>query len=280
MSRPGRHKLLVDGLIVGLLFWIAPRPGTRAPDADLVARESRSAHGGPSLAESLFASATELDQSLRGQPTESRTTSEYRHAIDAYAMVVRTGIDPDLSAESLAHAADLMREMADGSGDYALYRQAIEAYRKVISEYSQSNLVAYSLLSIAQINEENLQDLDGAAAAYSEIVRHFPKSVMGREARAVLDRFDDELRARDPAPDVELTRATATRDTDARARLNNVRNFNGPDYARVVLDLSDGAQYSDRRIESNRIGIRLTGAAVDPTLQGRRFITSRSGLLK
>jgi N-acetylmuramoyl-L-alanine amidase len=280
MSRPGRHKLLVDGLIVGLLFWIAPRPGTRAPDADLVARESRSARGGPSLAESLFASATELDQSLRGQPTESRTASEYRHAIDAYAMVVRTGIDPDLSAESLAHAADLMREMADGSGDYALYRQAIEAYRKVISEYSQSNLVAYSLLSIAQINEENLQDLDGAAAAYSEIVRHFPKSVMGREAHAVLDRFDDELRARDPAPDVVLTAATATGDTATRARLNNVRNFNGPDYARVVLDLSDGTQYADRRIESNRIGIQLTGAAVDPTLQGRRFITSRSGLLK
>jgi N-acetylmuramoyl-L-alanine amidase len=277
MSRPRRHKLLVDGIIIALLFWIAPRPGTRAPDADLVARESRSAHE-PSLAQSLFDSANDLDQSLRGQSTESRTRSEYRHAIDAYVMVVRTGIDPDLSAESLAHAADLMREMADGSGDYAFYRQAIEAYRRVISEYPQSNLVAYSLLGIAQINEENLQDLDGAAAAYSEIVRHFPNSVMGREARAVLDRFDDELRARDAAPDVELNAAAPTADT--RARLNNVRNFNGPEYARVVLDLSDGAKYVDRRIDGNRIGIQLDGAAVDPALQGRRFITQRSGLLK
>src|SRR5262249_54551971 len=228
MSRPGRRKLLLKGIIVGLLFGVAPRPGVHAPDADLVARESRSSHA-LTLAESLFDSAWEMDQNLRRQPAELRTPSDYRHAIDAYNIVVRTGIDPGRSAESLARAADLMREMADGSGDYSLYRQAIQTYRNVVTEYAQSSLVAYSLLSIAQINEENLQDLDGAAAAYKEILRYFPNSVMGREAGAVLDRFDDELANRDKTPDVQLTSSTSNGELTDLPRLNNVRNFNGPE---------------------------------------------------
>jgi N-acetylmuramoyl-L-alanine amidase len=221
-----------------------------------------------------------MDQNLRRQPAELRTPSDYRHAIDSYNMVVRTGIDPGRSAESLARAADLMREMADASGDYSLYRQAIQTYRKVVTEYAQSSLVAYSLLSIAQINEENLQDLDGAAAAYKEILRYFPNSVMGREAGAVLDRFDDELANRDKTPDVQLTPSTSNGELTDLPRLNNVRNFNGPDYARVVLDLSQGTRYADRRIENSRVGIFISGGAVDSSLQGRRFITRGSGLLK
>src|SRR5262249_30953264 len=170
--------------------------------------------------------------------------------------------------------------MADGSGDYSLYRQAIQTYRKVVTEYAQSSLVAYSLLSIAQINEENLQDLDGAAAAYKEILRYFPNSVMGREAGAVLDRFDDELANRDKTPDVQLTSSTSNGELTDLPRLNNVRNFNGPEYARVVLDLSQGTRYADHRIENSRVGIFISGGAVDSSLQGRRFITRGSGLLK
>ncbi len=61
--------------------------------------------------------------------------------------------------------------------------------------------------------------------------------------------------------------------------LTNVRNFTGPDYARVVVDLSDQARYTERRA-GNRLSIQLSGAAVSSSLFGRRFIVGDGSLLK
>jgi N-acetylmuramoyl-L-alanine amidase len=61
--------------------------------------------------------------------------------------------------------------------------------------------------------------------------------------------------------------------------LNNVRNFGGPDYARIVLDLSEGVTHSARR-DRNLVSIRLTGAAVARSLYGRRFILADGNLLQ
>jgi N-acetylmuramoyl-L-alanine amidase len=63
------------------------------------------------------------------------------------------------------------------------------------------------------------------------------------------------------------------------AALTNVRSFGGPDYARVVIDLSDQALYSERRA-GNRLSIQLGSAAVSSALFGRRFIVGEGGLLK
>src|SRR5689334_2970235 len=53
--------------------------------------------------------------------------------------------------------------------------------------------------------------------------------------------------------------------------LTNVRNFSGPDYARVVIDLSEQARYNEHRT-GNKLIIQLNSTAVSPSLNGRRFI--------
>jgi N-acetylmuramoyl-L-alanine amidase len=107
--------------------------------------------------------------------------------------------------------------------------------------------------------------------------------VLAREARAVLARFEAQLGHRPVDVTVSGERIRAGSVSDelmATPRLTNVRSFSGPDYARVVIDLSDQTQYVERREASNRLSVQLSGALVSSSLLGRRFIVGESSLLK
>src|SRR5262249_37763772 len=287
MSRARLYRLLVNVVLMALLFGTAPRHtadlGDQALKHNIIGAGEASGEGlegefvdAPPFQLELFQAATELSRSLHERSLESRTGSDYRQAIDAYDTVARMGADERLAARSLARAADLMREMADAAGDYALYNRAIENFRKIVNQYPQSNYVGYSLISIAQIYEESLQDLDGAASAYRDLVNYFPRSVLAREAGAILARYEPELgkASRSPARLVDdkarPLAGPAGRPSDI-TWLNNIRNFAGPDYARVVIDLSDGTRFRASKSGNNKILISLT-ASVARTLDGRRFI--------
>jgi N-acetylmuramoyl-L-alanine amidase len=275
MQLPGRDKVIVSGIIFALVFCLTVRPVLNAADPT-----SSSLRNRDSLAENLFRYASDLSAGLHGRPLDERSASDYHRALDAYGQVIRLNTDNYFSGESLARRAELLREMADATGDSALYQQSIEAFRNIVLEHPRSAFVGDALIGIAQIYEESLQDLDGAAAAYRELISYFPSSVLAREARAVLARFEGQLKNR-PA-DVMISRNI----TDQKAhelpgspRLTNVRNFSGPDYARVVVDLSDEARYVERR-SGNRLSIQLSSAAVSSSLSGRRFIVGEGSLLK
>ena len=261
---------MASGIIFALVFCLTVRPVLNAADPE------SSANAPSSLAERLFRDASDLSRAMHERPSDERNANDYRRALDAYGQVIRLNTDNYFSAESLARRAELLREMADANGDSALYQQAIASYRSIIVEHPHSSFVGDALMGIAQIYEENLQDLDGAAAAYRELISYFPKSVLAREARAMLARFETEL-GRRPA-DVVIANESADR-LSGLPRLTNIRNFGGPDYARVVIDLSDQAHFSGRRA-GNKLSIELSDAAVSSSLYGRRFILSDSSLLK
>ena len=271
MQWQGRYKLIVSGVVFALVFCMTVRPVLNAADPD-----SSGSRNPSSLADKLFRYANDLGRAIHDRPLEERSVSDYRRALDAYGQVIRLNTDNYFSAESLARKAELLREMADATGESALYQQAIEAYRGVVAEHTHSTFVGEALTGIAQIYEENLQDLDGAAAAYKELISHFPSSVLAREARAVMARFDAQLKHR--PVDVMIAGGSVDRPTGTPT-LTNVRNFSGPDYARVVVDLSDQARYAERR-SGNRLSIQLSSAAVSSTLFGRRFIVGDGSLLK
>jgi N-acetylmuramoyl-L-alanine amidase len=272
MQRAGRNKLIVSVTVFAVVFCLTVRPVLNAADPSITSSPAPS-----SLADKLFRYASDLGRSLHDRPLEERSAGDYRRALDAYAQVVRLNTDNYFSAESLVRKAELLREMADANGDSALYQQSIEAYRGVVAEHPHSAFVGDALIGIAQIYEENLQDLDGSAAAYRELISHFPSSVLAREAGAVLTRFEAQLKNR--PVDVTISSAPSTGRLTRVPGLTNVRSFGGPDYARVVIDLSEPARFSEHR-DGNRLSIRLDGAAVSPSLYGRRFIVGEGGLLK
>jgi N-acetylmuramoyl-L-alanine amidase len=268
-------KLTLRGFVLALVVCLCARP-----TLNVAKTEDAVTHKPASLSESLFLYANELNRSLHDQPLDKRSLSQYRHALDSYNQIVRLNTDTHYSAESLARMAELLREMADASGDSALYQEAIETYRRILSEHPGSSFVGDSLVNIALVYEENLQDLDGAAAAYKELIEHFPSSVMAREARAVLVRFERQLRNR--APDVLARdgRDLAAGPEPGGPRLTNIRNFTGTDYARIVIDLSDPVSFSGSKVGPNRLVVKLSDSAVSRSLAGRRFIVGESGLLK
>jgi N-acetylmuramoyl-L-alanine amidase len=287
--------VFVNVVLMALLFGTAPRHTAdlrdQASNHDLIGAGEASGEGlegefldAPPFQRDLFHSANELNRSLHERSLETRAASDYRRAIDAYDTVARMGTDERLAARSLAQAADLMREMADAAGDYILYNAAVENFRKIVRQYPQSSYVGYSLISIAQIYEESLQDLDGAASAYRDLVNYFPNSVLAREAGAVLSRYEAALGSTGHSPDVVVddksrTLSGATDGATDVTWLNNVRNFAGPDYARVVIDLSDSRGFKANRSGNDKIVINLA-AAVARTLDGRRFIIRDSRFLK
>src|SRR5262249_25109655 len=75
------------------------------------------------------------------------------------------------------------------------------------------------------------------------------------------------------------TRAGPARRPAEISWLKNIRNFAGPDYARVVIDLSDGTRFRASKSGNNKILISLT-ASVARTLDGRRFIIRDNRFLK
>jgi N-acetylmuramoyl-L-alanine amidase len=295
MSRARLYRLSVNVVLMALLFGTAPRHTADLGDQpfkhDLIGAGEASGEGlegdfldAPPFQRDLFQAATDLTRSLHERSLESRTGSDYRQAIDAYDTVARMGADERLAARSLARAADLMREMADAAGDYALYNKAIENFRQIVKQYPQSNYVGYSLISIAQIYEESLQDLDGAASAYRDLINYFPHSVLAREAGAILARYEAEIGRARQSPDVLVddkarTLAVPVERASTLTWLNNVRNFAGPDYARVVIDLSDSTGFKAAKSGSDRVSIKLA-ASVARTLDGRRFIIRDSRFLK
>jgi len=258
-------------VVFSVVFCLTARPVLNAADP-----ERTSSLAEASLADRLFAYANEITHALRQLPSDDRGESDYRRALDAYSQVIRLNTDNHVSSESLIRRGDLLREMADAKGDSALYQQAISAYRSVVVEHPHSAFVGDALIGIAQINEESLQDLDGAAAAYKELVSYFPSSVLAREANAVLARFDAQLKNR--PVDVVISPGNLERGSRQPA-LTNIRSFGGPDYARVVIDLSGRAGYNERRA-GNRLSIQIDRAVVSSSLSGRRFIVGAGGLLK
>lgn len=293
-----RKKLAVDAVLLLVFSCAAPRPTVNAPDfggRDITLIGIREVSGQPGgdylessspLARNLFMSAAELDNELHQRPIEARTKGDYLRVIDSYMMVNRVGTDERLAGESLWRSANTMREIADTMGDYTLYRKAIRTFHQIIDEHPRSNYVGEALLGIAQICEENLQDLKGAAEAYRAIIGYFPNSVLARESKAILSRFQSELLERNGQPDVILPDAEneLTDESTAAAHqgvtLENLRNYTGPDYSRIVLDLSDEAVLNRKSVQNNQVSLELGGVRVSPALHGRRFIIRDSRFLK
>ncbi|MEW6210542.1 MAG: N-acetylmuramoyl-L-alanine amidase [Acidobacteriota bacterium] len=273
MQKQKRKRLAARALVFAMVFYLAARPTLNAADPVTADRGPRS------LAEKLFQHANSLSSTLHNKPFDDRTDGEYLMAIDSYNQVALLNTDSHFAADALARIAELQREMAHSTGDSALYQKAIDTFRLITAEHPNSAFVGDALIQIARIYEENLQDLDGAAAAYREMIEHFPSSVLAREARAVLARLDAQLANRPVDVVVPLERVAQPEGIEG-LQITNVRNFSGPDYARVVVDLSGEVSYSERRAGESRFSIQVNRAAVSPSLYGRRFIVPQSTLLR
>jgi N-acetylmuramoyl-L-alanine amidase len=64
------------------------------------------------------------------------------------------------------------------------------------------------------------------------------------------------------------------------ARITNIESSSGPNYGSVIIDLSRATSYVAQRADKNQIVIRMTEAAISPSLDQRVFTLGESGLIK
>ncbi|HQR37479.1 MAG TPA: N-acetylmuramoyl-L-alanine amidase [Blastocatellia bacterium] len=239
------------------------------------------------LPERIYASAASEEAALKQRAFEDRSPDDYPRVIDLYRQVTQASTVAELRDRAEMRMADLTREMALRTGDAAQFVESIDLYRRLVINSPDSPYLGEALTAIADIYERQIQDVDGAMAAYREIARRFPHSVSGREADANLARLDPSMSGGDTGTDIIGTVTTpgaeiavvTSADTPVAGRVVNIRSFAGPDYARIVVDLNRGIQYNEKR-DGTRVSYHLPGVELSQTLVGRRLSTPRGSILR
>lgn len=229
-----------------------------------------------SASDELMHRAALLIRDLHRRDAASREESEYLNLVAVYERAVRLDESRMTGDAALAAAAETYREMAIQFKKQRYFYSAIESYGAILKQYPNGPFLTRALTGMAHIHEYDLQEPESAARAYSDIIRRFPESVTAREAEACLVRLQKAAGDRNPADVIEVH---SDEDAAGIATVSQVRHFSGPDYARVILDLSVTTQY-ERKMEGSSLVIKLPTAKVSPLISQLQTVASPGGMLK
>jgi N-acetylmuramoyl-L-alanine amidase len=112
-------------------------------------------------------------------------------------------------------------------------REAISQYLEMVDRFPKSNLADDALYAAGQIAETRLKDQAAAYRYYRWLVDQLPQGDMVKRASARLAVLPEP--APEPAPPVRDTSYSFVADSP---RLERIRYWSGPEYTRVVFDLT------------------------------------------
>ncbi|MBX7219152.1 MAG: N-acetylmuramoyl-L-alanine amidase [Blastocatellia bacterium] len=229
-----------------------------------------------SAAHSMLERAILLKNSIANHPPATRTETDYLDLIGVYQRALRLDEDHSLGDLALLGQAETYRQMGVQFQKQRYFYSAIQSYTDILQQYPVSAHTTRSLVGTAQIYEQDLQDKNEAARAYAEIITRYPSSVSAREAQASLARLGYTVGERDPLNVIE---AHSQDDTDGIATVSQVRHFSGPDYARVILDVSVMASY-EKSLNGSTLIVRVPQAKLSSLLPLKQIATGTGGMLK
>jgi N-acetylmuramoyl-L-alanine amidase len=229
-----------------------------------------------SASDELMHRAALLIRDLHRRDAASREESEYLNLVGVYERAVRLDETRMTGDAALAAAAETYREMALQFKKQRYFYSAIECYGAILKQYPNGPFLTRALTGMAHIHEHDLQEPEAAARAYSDIIRRFPQSVTAREAEACLVRLQKGSGGINGNDVIEVH---SDEDAAGIATVSQVRHFSGPDYARVILDLSVTTQY-ERKMEGSSLVIKLPTAKVSPLISQLQNVSAPGGMLK
>jgi len=165
-------------------------------------------------------------QGLAEDGPRARDAEAWRSVADRFrrARAEASGAD---RADDALYMAGICYERANAlSGDAADQDAAVAAYQELVAAYSSSRLADDALLRAARVRE--LQgDTGGAATLYRRLLSDYPAGDMAGSARRRLGRVGQG------------------------GAVTGVRHFSGPNYTRVVLDLSASTPFAARSLAAD-----------------------------
>ncbi len=255
-------------------------------------------------AQSQFAAAQRLHQSLEARPAQQLTRADYERVINSYHLVYFEAPSSTRADPSVVAVAQLKEEMGRRFEDDEILRAAIEQYQFLRRQYPGSKARFGALFRIGEIYKDDLHDNARANAVFREFLQHYPRNRFAEQARKALaepvekasvrtvlkkpaapepkvtDDADDDRTAddNDAAPDAG---ATAEPQTGKPVRVTGIRHWSTPDYGRIAVDLDGGVKFESQRIDGpDRIFFDLLNTRLDPQVLTKTFDVDDSFLKK
>lgn len=167
-----------------------------------------------SWADSQFAAAAKLQESLEARPVEPRIRRDYERVIRAYRRVYMGAPSSNKADPSVVASAQMMEEMGRRFRDPEVMRSAIQQYEFLRREYPTSKFRFDALFRIGEIYKDDLHDKASADATFEEFLRRYPRNQFAQAARSALAepvQAQAAVRSKDVAV---ASRGTAARTAD------------------------------------------------------------------
>jgi N-acetylmuramoyl-L-alanine amidase len=255
-------------------------------------------------AQSQFAAAQRLHQSLEARPAQQLTRADYERVINSYHLIYFEAPSSTRADPSVVAVAQLKEEMGRRFEDDDILRSAIQQYQFLRLQYPGSKARFGALFRIGEIYKDDLHDNARANAVFREFLQHYPRNQFAEQARKALaepvekaslrtvlkkpaapepkvtDDADDDRTANDNDADQDAG-ATAEPQTGKPVRVTGIRHWSTPDYSRIAVDLDGGVKFESQRIDGpDRIFFDLLNTRLDPQVLTKSFDVDDSFLKK
>ncbi|MFK5925683.1 MAG: N-acetylmuramoyl-L-alanine amidase [Desulfuromusa sp.] len=187
------------------------------------------------VAEAYSALRQEYQQLIKSSQLQ-RQRSNWDKLIDRFDRFVSEHPHDESIEKALFLRARIWDGLANASGRRSDARQAIDQYSTMVEQFQQSRLADDALFLAAQIAEERLQDQSTAYSLYQQLVTQMPEGDMAGEAQKRLAVLPVPAEKKHPVVTDQIQHNYKS--IGDAPRLVKIRYWSGPEYTRVVLDLS------------------------------------------
>lgn len=207
---------------------------------------------------------------LTGKAPKERSPAEYRRLIESYRRVYLITPHASEAPAALLAIAELYHEMGR-QFDAKYHQESIEAYLFLLKHYPTSRYRHDALFTIAQIQQEDLGQLDAAEQTFQEFLKRYPRAPQAAQAKeALADIARDREAAKKPATEKQVAEKHETE--RKMPQVTNLRHWNGENFTRVVVELEGDVKWESARIANpDRIYFDLYKAKLSSTLAGKTF---------
>ena len=156
-----------------LLLHLTPAAGTELPASKRAAAKAQ------------LERAEKQRTALQGKPQSERTVEEYKRVATEYRRVYLITPHAAEVPAALRAVAELYQEMGR-QFEAKFFQSAIDAYQFLLHEYPTSRYREDALMTIGQIQKDNLGQLELAEKTFQEFLKLHPRSPKAQQIKEAL----------------------------------------------------------------------------------------------
>jgi len=226
----------------------------------------------------LFRNAKkDLDQ-FNSSPTKKKNRSNWLNIIQQFEKIAQNSSGSPEAPKSLYHVGTLYAKLSESSHSKKDLKAALSAFENLGGNYPQDPLADDAWFHAAEIYRTRLKNPEQAYVLYNKILTQYAEGDMVLKARYWATRLETKLASKPskkpPANNPAPAKSPPELDIKNPVTVQGIRHWSGPEYTRVVIDLSDRANYRRHLLPSDpenkkppRLFLDVYPARISPELQ-------------